>query len=41
MNWEYPLKTWGRVASLVGGIRCRKLERNRVDRDVYCLGLWI
>ena len=42
MNWEYPLKSWGRVASLVvGDVRCRKLERHPVDRDVYCLGLWI
>jgi len=42
MNWEYPLKTWGRLASLVvGDVRCRKLGRYPVDRDVYCLGLWI
>jgi len=34
-NWEYPLKTWGRMANLVvGDIQSRTLE-------VYCFCLWI
>ena len=39
---EYPLKTWGRMASLVvGDIRCRMLERHPVGRDVYGFCLWM